>query len=434
MLDAALADLAEGPAPLGQTLDEWGRAWLATLAVSPHYKPTSIARDEDRWRCYVSGSLLGQTPLIDVSERDVRTWLASLRGKSGKPLAGQTLSNALSLVRRALEAARQSQRVEANVAAEVKLPKGARVQRGDRWTWLRADEIDRVLACDAIPLRARSIYATAIYTGLRAGELWGLRWSDVDYRRGVLHVQHSYDGAPKSWQIREVPMFAPVIEALRAWGALSRATGVRSRFGLVWPGDDEGPHAEGYDSGWADRVEGKGADRRVTPGHKSAAGLKRRVRFHDLRHTCASHLLQGTWSPAMVGRALRIEEVKAVLGHSDVSVTQRYAHLASDAIRSLVVPARSGRDLDTTDKPPPGIEPGAYGLRNRPGTRESGPIEGETGLASSDVSSLRALAVAYARAVERGDPCAHVRGLALVEAVLKATEDRASRDAAERSE
>lgn len=429
VLDAALLDLAADPTPIGQTFDAFGVAWLAKLIESPHYKRTSVARDVTRWRCYVTDSLLGKTPLADVSEADVRRWLAGLRGKRGKPLAGQTLSNALSLVRRALDAARQDQIVEANPAAEVRLPKGARVQRGDRWTWLHDPEIAVALECDAIPLRARSIYTTAIYAGLRAGELWGLRREDLDFTRRVIHVRHSYDGAPKSWQIREVPMLAPVAEALRAWLALVDATHVRSRHGLVWSSADEGCHAEGYDAGWSDRVEGKGADRKVTPGHKSVAGIKRAVRFHDLRHTCASHLIQGTWAPELMERALRIEEVKTWLGHSDVAVTQRYAHLGSDAIRSLVVsraPALPGHDRDTVDSHLRELNSGPTVYETGAVVSIRGTKRDETAPVSRDVSRqrLRDLATRYGRAVASNDPHRDHRGLDLMEAVLDATAEQ----------
>jgi hypothetical protein len=53
--------------------------------------------------------------------------------------------------------------------------------------------------------------------------------------------------------------------------------------------------------------------------------------FHDLRHTCASHLVSGTW-----GRAWRLEEVRDYLGHSNISVTQRYAHMSPQAMRAAV--------------------------------------------------------------------------------------------------
>ena len=72
-------------------------------------------------------------------------------------------------------------------------------------------------------------------------------------------------------------------------------------------------------------------------GYRKRAGIERRVRFHDLRHTCASHLLMGTW-----GVRLSIEEVSAWLGHSSTAVTQRYAHLAPDHLSARVGAALRG--------------------------------------------------------------------------------------------
>lgn len=417
VLDAALGLLAADPIPLGVTLDAWGRMWLEELAASPHYKRRSIGRDADRWRCYVSRAAIGKLTLIDVSEGDVRRWLRSLRKKDGSALAGQTLSNALSLVRRALESARQAGKVSENAAAAVKLPKGARAQSGET-NWLRADEIARVLSCERIPLRSRCIYTTAIYAGLRAGELWGLRWGDVDFARGVIHVRRSYDQPPKSWQTREVQMLAPVVEALSLWRRVFVSSGVRSRLDLVWPSEAEDCHVQGYDAGWADR-------------DRALAGIRRHVRFHDLRHTCASHLLIGTWAPQriplayLIDRPLRLEEVRLWLGHSSIKVTERYGHLETGRVRSLVVPS-SGHDRDTT-------ESHLRELNSRPTVYETGreasaPRQklADLALVSRSVSrsrlSVPELAVRYLRAVERGDPRRDAMGLDLAEAVIEAHE------------
>ncbi len=56
--------------------------------------------------------------------------------------------------------------------------------------------------------------------------------------------------------------------------------------------------------------------------------MKRLVWFHDLRHTCASHLLMGSW-----GSAWRLEEVRDFLGHESITSTQRYAHLSQDHLQ-----------------------------------------------------------------------------------------------------
>ncbi len=82
------------------------------------------------------------------------------------------------------------------------------------------------------------------------------------------------------------------------------------------------PPLVSLDAGWADRVRAKGV---VHKGWKTVAGITRRVRFHDLRHTCASHLLMGTW-----GRSWSLDEVRAFIGHSSTATTARYAHLSAD--------------------------------------------------------------------------------------------------------
>ena len=79
-----------------------------------------------------------------------------------------------------------------------------------------------------------------------------------------------------------------------------------------------GVHHKGYDAEWS-KV-------RLRLGFRDA------VRFHDFRHTCASHLIQGTWTP----RPLSLEEVQVWLGHSSRVTTERYAHLRPDSIFSLV--------------------------------------------------------------------------------------------------
>ena len=67
-------------------------------------------------------------------------------------------------------------------------------------------------------------------------------------------------------------------------------------------------------------------------GHRELIGLTRRVRFHDLRHTCASHLVMGTWT----GEPWPIIDVSKFLRHSSVTMTERYAHLGPDHLHGRV--------------------------------------------------------------------------------------------------
>jgi integrase len=422
VLDAAIVELSETPS-VGLTLDAWALDVLDAREAGDHKRRT-VHRDRGRWQTYVRGSLLGQTPLIDVSEADVRRWLASLRKQDGSRLAPVSVRNALSLVRVVLEAAREAGRIPANPARDVRLSAPARrkLTTHDRWTWLREDELDAVLSCDEIPLRARAAFATSIYAGLRAGELWGLRWEDVDLERGVLHVRHSFEDTPKAHAVREVPILAPLAEWLRTWRVLYVSSGVRSRLALVWPARDEAHHADGYDAGWAAR------DGDPERGWRAVAGIRRPVRFHDLRHTCASHLVQGTWAPRRVpcaywiDRPLRLEEVRDWLGHEDITVTQRYAHLCSDAVRALVVAAP---DLDTIGTRPEAaarIRTGDLRFTKPRLIREiDGGSRTESPACPVACPDTYALAVRALRAIERGDPRALVMATdALAAVVLEA--------------
>jgi hypothetical protein len=82
-------------------------------------------------------------------------------------------------------------------------------------------------------------------------------------------------------------------------------------------------------------IEGKPRKVDLFKRHLAAAGIaaerrhdRQPVRWHDLRHSCASSLVAGWW-----GRRWTLEEVKEHLGHSSITITQRYAHLAESALQ-----------------------------------------------------------------------------------------------------
>ncbi|MFO0562456.1 MAG: tyrosine-type recombinase/integrase [Polyangiales bacterium] len=81
--------------------------------------------------------------------------------------------------------------------------------------------------------------------------------------------------------------------------------------------------------------------RTIIEGWKTKLGIERRVRFHDLRHTCASHLVMGAW-----GTQWTLQEVAAFLGHADTTVTEIYAYLSPDHLH---------RRADATFQPPQSV-------------------------------------------------------------------------------
>lgn len=335
---AVLADWEERTAdqPHGLTFARWGERWLDKRETDGVHR--SVPRERSVWRNHVATATFFHWPLRRIERKHIVQWLEKLQEKRATKtatkrrggrkttrtqlehrLSRSTCQKALALVKRCLNRAADLGHVPTNVALGVGIPKRATAERA--WTFLSLAEISEVLS---LPLRdeQRAIYTVAIYTGLRAGELWGLQWRDVELEgsRPHLNVERTYRDKPtKGGDPRRVPLLPEAVEALRAWKQVRPGIGV----GRVFPAHGGGCHGEGFTAGW--------------PRVVRLAKLGRRVRLHDLRHTCASHLVMGTWTR----RALSLDEVRRWLGHTTLGVTLMYAHLAPDFLGDLVPEPRA---------------------------------------------------------------------------------------------
>lgn len=314
----------------GRTVAVHGEAWLDARELDrEHHR--AAHKDRARWRKHIAVAPFADKPIRAVETDEVRRWVrGDLAG-----LASQTAKNCLYLLsafyRDAIE----------DGYAKVNPCRGVRVKTKPRkdppWTYLTPAEIALV---EEIPdAFARTVFVVAIYTGLREGEIWGLRWEDVRLDEGRLDVCRSYDGPTKGGRERHVPLLEEARAALVAWRRLRPGVGSA----LVFPSPTGGCWHNEYDAGWAD-VRAKG--RVVSTGWKTRAGITRRVRFQDLRHTCASHLVMGTW-----GETWSLYEVRDWLGHRSITTTERYAHLAPEGIVAKANRLRRAKRtrLDTRD-------------------------------------------------------------------------------------
>jgi integrase len=156
------------------------------------------------------------------------------------------------------------------------------------------------------------------------GELWGLRWSDLDLDRGLLTVRRSYRTAPKSGKPRALPLHPALIPILRQWQEASpkwEKECPASQEGLVFPTATGHMRQKDRDYGFKDALTG---------AECHAVG------FHDLRHSMASHFMMAG------GNILTLQKL---LGHSSVAVTMKYAHLAPDFMREEIGRLRFQRPL-----------------------------------------------------------------------------------------
>jgi integrase len=158
-----------------------------------------------------------------------------------------------------------------------------------------------------------ALYATAVYTGARAGELAGLRWEDVDFDRRLITLQRSFDGPTKADDVRYVPILDALLPILRAWR-------LRNPLPVVFP--NQAGRMLGESSRVFQEVLHRVLGRAGFPRAMRNGKDRPYIRFHDLRHTFASHWVMGGGS---------IFKLQKVLGHKSVQMTMRYAHLAPDA-------------------------------------------------------------------------------------------------------
>lgn len=432
ILNGAAAVLDEAEHREGVTLATWGEA---ALNRRERQGLRGVERERSRWATHMARSELAELPVSSIVRADVQRWLDRLmvtraRGpRGGATIARQTASNTLSLLRIVLEDAVARGVSTTNPAAGVKLPR-SRGRTHEAWTYLELVEQRRLVA--TVPAHARPAVSFAISAGLRQGEQWALELADVHLDAHVPHVWVRYGGpdhAPtKNGKPRRVDLLPGAVDALRAQLELvEHLTSSESRkgkpwnpLGLVFPTLRGTMRSSGAPSGWESWVE--------------RARLGRTVRWHDLRHTCASSLVAGWW-----GRAWTLTEVCALLGHSSIKVTERYAHLAGsitqDAVtKTSAVTSSTGHDLMERAKralrraskgPESPAISGSHlrGLNSRPTVYEGVGVPSESarmgaisGHAWPVVTHERAIALLHS--IASGDVHVAMRAVELAEAVL----------------
>ena len=171
--------------------------------------------------------------------------------------------------------------------------------------------------------RLEALYVLAVHCGLRQGELLGLRWEDVDLEAGTLHVRRTLtlakDGpkfmAPKTAKSRRQIRFTTgAVEALkrhhdRQFEECTRLTGLWQDYGLVFATTIGTP------------INPRNLTGRSFKPLLKQAGLPD-IRFHDLRHTCATLLLR---------EGVNVKVVSEMLGHASIIITlNTYSHVLPD--------------------------------------------------------------------------------------------------------
>ena len=162
------------------------------------------------------------------------------------------------------------------------------------------------------------LYATAIYTGMRKGELAALTWSQIDLDRRLIFVDRSHSGPTKSGTKRHIPIMSPLLPVLRQW----RLRGFNP---LVFPNGAGNQYDENgrIFTEVLHRVIEQGG---FEPVVDSTGVTKRYLTFHGLRHTFASHFMMNG------GDLFKLQKIG---GWKSTEMVMRYSHLSPSAFEDV---------------------------------------------------------------------------------------------------
>jgi integrase len=288
-------------------LADWLKLWLKSMKDRVSHGSHSQYESRSAWLVRELGDFeLGQlSPLV----------IEQALGRMAESGASPSLRrNVLKVLRACLKDAVRFKKIPSNPATDARPP---RVDKNEMHCWTLEDA--RKFLGSVANHKHHALFRLALDTGMRKGELLALRWGDVNVHEGWLDVKHTLedvDGelrlkAPKTEKSRRRIWFGE--DTRQALVALSEKQGVVRNGSPVFRGRDGSWM-------WVESIN------RSFPQAVKKAGVPH-IRFHDLRHTCATLLLQAGAS---------IKAVSARLGHTNVNITlATYAHVLPGEQKSV---------------------------------------------------------------------------------------------------
>lgn len=273
------------------------------LPSQTHKKPQTMASEKRLYRLWLENDF-ALLPLAQITP-DMLDGLKRKMQEAGK--SARTIQYTLAIFSQVWNHAFDRDAVSGtNPCRRVKKPK----VDNRRMRFLTVEEAQKLLAATAEI--SDDLYGTALLSlgcGLRAGEIHALTWADVDMANGLLFIRD-----PKSGKNRHAYM----TEEVRAM--LQKREAGQTPSELVFPSRNGGMRSQ-VSKTFGDAVAALGLNDGITD-------RRQQVVFHTLRHTFASWLVQ---------RGTPIYTVAALMGHSTLEMTQRYAHLAEDTTRNVAL-------------------------------------------------------------------------------------------------
>ncbi|MGH2663303.1 MAG: tyrosine recombinase XerC [Actinomycetota bacterium] len=271
--------------------------FLRHLELERHLSPNTVAAYRGDLRSLAEFLERGGTDLSTATHGQLRRWLAHLATRG---FARSSIARRAASVRSLYRFLVRRGTVERNPASLLSAPKVPGRLPGV----LKSTEAASLVAApagDAWSVRDRAILELLYASGIRVSELCGLDLGDVDLERGRLRV------LGKGGKEREVPIGDPAADAVQAF--------LKRRGETLKPG----PATNALFLNHRGRRLTSRDTRAVVEKYRGAVLAGRRVSPHTLRHSFATHLMEG---------GADIRSVQELLGHASLGTTQRYTHVS----------------------------------------------------------------------------------------------------------
>lgn len=311
------------------TVTRAGALWIEQCEAN-QLEESTIRQRRQHTKLHIN-PFLGHEKLSDLTTPRVYAFDEELR-KGGRSLAMR--KKIITNLKTILSFCQRHGHVAQNVALPVRIGSKSDDRRDERGPMRVGVDFPSRTELKSLMVAAtgrwRPFLVTAMFTGMRASELRGLPWSDVDLGAGVIHVRQRADawgklGKPKSKTgARDIPLPPIVINALTAW----RKDCPAGELDLVFPNGSGNVESlpNIWHRFWSPLQVESGVS--IDTGRKDGDGnpIRRcKYGFHTLRHAAASLFIQHLgWTP---------KRVQMVMGHSSINMTfDLYGHLFEDPV------------------------------------------------------------------------------------------------------
>jgi len=273
----------------GMTFNQLAEYWLENYSKVQNSDSTH-EKNRERLEKHLK-PFFGKTDLRHITPKVIDEYV-SVKRKEVKPA---TVNRTLAILSKMFNDALRWEVMESNPMKKVSKLHEEEVGF-DHWTEEEARKFLESSRDDVYP-----IFCCALNTGMRIGEIFGLKWDAVNLKERIITVERSRLGSTKTKRIRHVYMneaLYPVVRDLE-----------KKREGEYVFGDKRGEMRKDIRGSFEAAIRKSGV---------------RRIRIHDLRHTFASHFMM---------KGGNILTLQKILGHSTLAMTLRYAHLAKDFMK-----------------------------------------------------------------------------------------------------